>query len=244
MRVLSVIALVLLSGCGIGVCAGNSACAPSAATYLSVAQRNSANILAWPAVAGATSYNVYWSTSPGVTKSSNKISGVTSPYTHSGLTNGIAYYYIVTALALGQESAVSQQTSGAPTAMEFMPFPQSGVGYVDFPATSASDVFATDTALYVATNRGLAITTDGGTTFSTRTFANGLGSNSVLKVYASSSHVFAATSAGLSISTDGGASFINKTTANGLGSNAVQGVYATGGKVYVAANGGGLSITP
>ena len=47
----------------------------------------------WSSAAGATSYNLYWSTSPGVTKATGtKISSVTSPYVHSGLTNGTTYY--------------------------------------------------------------------------------------------------------------------------------------------------------
>lgn len=40
--------------------------------------------LAWDAVAGAVSYNLYWSTVPGVTPANGtKISGVRNPYTHT-----------------------------------------------------------------------------------------------------------------------------------------------------------------
>jgi len=58
------------------------------------------NTISWTASDGASSYNVYWSTSSGVTKSSGtKISGITSTsYTHSGLTNGVDYYYVITAV--------------------------------------------------------------------------------------------------------------------------------------------------
>jgi hypothetical protein len=75
-----------------------------------------------------------------------------------------------------------------------------------------------------------------------RTTADGLGSNSVRGVYVSGSTVYAATDGGLSISTDGGASFTNKTTADGLGSNDVHGVHASGSMVYAATE-GGLSIS-
>ncbi|MFD2571935.1 putative Ig domain-containing protein [Spirosoma soli] len=79
-------------------------------------------------------------------------------------------------------------------------------------------------------------------TYTTRTTANGLGSNAVFGVYAVGNVVYAATEGGLSISTDGGQSFTNRTTANGLGSNAVNGVYSSGGVIY-AATFGGLSVS-
>ncbi|GAB3713817.1 hypothetical protein GCM10027592_53320 [Spirosoma flavus] len=80
-------------------------------------------------------------------------------------------------------------------------------------------------------------------TYTTRTTANGLGSNNSFSVYAVGNIVYAATQGGLSISTDGGNSFTNKTTANGLGSNFVIRVHAVGNVVYAATLGGGLSIS-
>jgi uncharacterized repeat protein (TIGR03803 family) len=101
----------------------------------------------------------------------------------------------------------------------------------------------TVTLLYAATGGGgLSISFDGGNTFTTRTTANGLGSNGVLGVYAFGSTVYAATSGGLSISLDSGNSFTNKTIANGLLSDYVYGVYAVGSTVYAATQ-GGLSIS-
>ncbi len=56
--------------------------------------------LSWNPVAGATSYNVYWSTSGTLTTdNATKIAGVATPYAHGGLTNGVSYYYIVAAVA-------------------------------------------------------------------------------------------------------------------------------------------------
>ena len=54
-------------------------------------------VLDWGQVDNAKSYSLYWDTVPNVTTSSNRIVNVSSPYTHSALTNGLTYYYIVTA---------------------------------------------------------------------------------------------------------------------------------------------------
>jgi len=71
--------------------------------------------ISWNAVSGATSYNLYWSTSSGVTKNSGtKVTGVTSPYTHSGRTNGATYYYVVTAVNSSGEGVESAQASAKP----------------------------------------------------------------------------------------------------------------------------------
>jgi hypothetical protein len=76
--------------------------------------------LSWTAVSGATSYNIYWSTTSGVNKTTyaGKITGVTSPsYAHSGRTNSTQYYYIITALVGGVESTTpSTQQSATPQA--------------------------------------------------------------------------------------------------------------------------------
>ena len=44
--------------------------------------------LSWSPVTGATSYNLYWATTAGVTTAENKVVGINSPYIHSGLTDG------------------------------------------------------------------------------------------------------------------------------------------------------------
>jgi len=71
----------------------------------------------WSPVSGATSYNLYWSTTSSVTKiTGTKIEGVSSPYGHdSGLTNGTTYYYVVTAVGPDGESAESSEVSATPT---------------------------------------------------------------------------------------------------------------------------------
>lgn len=68
--------------------------------------------VSWSPVSGVTSYNVYWSFTPGVTTTTGtKIAGVTSPYTHTGLADATAHYYVVTALGGGGESAASAEVS-------------------------------------------------------------------------------------------------------------------------------------
>ena len=105
-----------------------------------------------------------------------------------------------------------------------------------------NEVFVLGTTVYAATNLGLSISTNGGTSFTNKTTEDGLGSDIVYGVYAAGSTVYAATSNGLSISTNGGTSSTNKTTANGLGSNVVTDVFAVGTTVYAATT-GGLSIS-
>lgn len=89
---------------------------PSAPTGVSVTAGNASNTISWSNVSDATSYNLYWSTSSGVTTSTGtKITGVTNPYTHTGLTNGTMYYYIITAVNSYGESSASSQVSAMPT---------------------------------------------------------------------------------------------------------------------------------
>jgi len=71
--------------------------------------------LSWDPVPDATSYNIYWSTSRDVSKSTGTmIPGVNSPYTHTGLVDGQTYYYIVTAVVLGVEGESSSTVAATP----------------------------------------------------------------------------------------------------------------------------------
>jgi fibronectin type 3 domain-containing protein len=76
--------------------------------------------LAWAAVSGASSYNVYWSKAAGVTPGGagvTKIGSLTSTsYSHVGLVNGDRYYYVVTAVNSSGEGKASSEVSAAPQA--------------------------------------------------------------------------------------------------------------------------------
>ena len=89
--------------------------------------------LSWENASGATTYNIYWSATAGVSKQTGtKISDVSSPYYHTGLTNGTTYYYVVTAANQYGESSESQEASAAPSPSN-PPLPPSDV------ATQAGD---------------------------------------------------------------------------------------------------------
>jgi hypothetical protein len=67
--------------------------------------------LAWDNVPNATSYNIYWKDSPGVTKrNGKKISNVKNPHTIKGLKPG-TYFFVVTAVNELGESAESEEFS-------------------------------------------------------------------------------------------------------------------------------------
>ena len=79
-------------------------------------------VIRWDEVTGAISYNLYWSTSPGVSKQNgNRIEGLTSPFTHSGLINGTTYFYVVTAVNEKGESTESNQVSAVPASAILAP---------------------------------------------------------------------------------------------------------------------------
>ncbi len=110
--------VLLISSCGGGGGGGAATSATPALnvpTGLSAAAGNATNSISWAASSGATSYNLYWSTATGVNKTNGtQITGVTSPYSHTGLANGTSYYYVVTAVYAGGEGAESTQVSAIP----------------------------------------------------------------------------------------------------------------------------------
>ena len=89
--------------------------APSAPTSVTGAAGAGAATITWPAVATATSYNIYHSTSPGVTKATGtKVTGATSGGSVPGLVRGNPYYFVVTAVNAGGESGVSNEVTVTP----------------------------------------------------------------------------------------------------------------------------------
>jgi fibronectin type 3 domain-containing protein len=90
---------------------------PAAPTSVSADAGPSRATISWNNVTGATSYNIYHSTTSPVSKATGtKVAGVTSPSVVTPLVNGTTYYFVVTAVNADGESADSSQTSAVPTA--------------------------------------------------------------------------------------------------------------------------------
>lgn len=69
--------------------------------------------LAWDPTEEASSYNIYWRSTKGVTRQNGiKIPKVNTPHKLTGLIHGVSYYFVVTALDdKGTESNVSEEIS-------------------------------------------------------------------------------------------------------------------------------------
>lgn len=92
-------------------CATPTPGVPSAPASLSATAASNGTIgLSWAASSGATSYNVKRSTSAGT--ETTLASGVTSAaYTDANVSNGVKYYYVVSAVNVSGESANSNEAS-------------------------------------------------------------------------------------------------------------------------------------
>ncbi len=99
-----------------GSSSGSKGNPPSAPTGVTATSGNAQVTLNWNKVSNAAAYNIYWSTTSGVTPANGtKIPKVTTPYTQTKLTNGTTYYYVVTAIDNSGESAPSSQVSATPS---------------------------------------------------------------------------------------------------------------------------------
>ncbi|MGZ8450364.1 MAG: fibronectin type III domain-containing protein, partial [Candidatus Deferrimicrobiaceae bacterium] len=108
------IAVFALSACGGG---SDSVTLPSPPAALTADAGDNQVVLNWPSVNGAATYNVYYGTATPVTTSSTKLTGtVSAPKTVSGLANGTPYFFAVSAVNAGGESALSVERSATPDA--------------------------------------------------------------------------------------------------------------------------------
>ncbi len=73
--------------------------------------------VSWSAVVNVVNYNIYWDTITGVTTVSNKLTfdSTKTDFIHTSLTNGITYYYKVSAQNLVGESSLSNEVSETPS---------------------------------------------------------------------------------------------------------------------------------
>lgn len=93
---------------------GNAIAAPPPENIDALAESEKVTIT-WDRVSTASSYNIYWSNYPGVSKfTGTVIRNVTSPYVHLNLTNGLNYYYVVTAENVYGESPESAEVNAKP----------------------------------------------------------------------------------------------------------------------------------
>ncbi len=162
-QILPMAVFLFLAACGGGSGGGGTNATPIAApAQLTVdpGDETSRVTLSWPGVNGAVSYNIYYSTHAGVTKTnSTKIAGFSSPYELLGLTNGTPYFFVVSAVGgNGLESAVSVEKTATPMALPPPLSPgnvhvDSGSGQLVFSWDASED--ATSYNLYYATASGV-----------------------------------------------------------------------------------------
>jgi formylglycine-generating enzyme required for sulfatase activity len=95
---------------------------------------NARATVTWLPVANAISYNVYYSTSPGVTRlTGKKVGDQHSPHVVRDLKNDTTYYFVVTSVSKTGESNSSTEVSATPSATPPPPAP------VDVSASPAGD---------------------------------------------------------------------------------------------------------
>lgn len=128
---LAVLAVIVLTACGDGsggnTSTGTGISAPLAPTGITAVKGNAQATVSWTAAVGATSYNVYYRNTAGVTiANGTKVAGSTSAGAVTGLTNGTTYYFAVTAVNAAGESAVSSEVNAMPQAP--VPAAPTGVG--------------------------------------------------------------------------------------------------------------------
>lgn len=121
--------VALLAACGGGGGGGSSStdAAPGAPSAMTVIAGDNETTISWGAVAGATAYNVYRSTTQGVL--GTKIAATTSTsYVDSTAANGTTYYYQVTADNAAGEGSPSAQSPGVTPAVPVaVPVPPTGL---------------------------------------------------------------------------------------------------------------------
>jgi fibronectin type 3 domain-containing protein len=122
--------LVLLASCGGGADTTTTTpppdntppAVPAVPTGLAATPGNASVALSWSASSGATSYHVKRATTSGGAYT-QIAAPTTTTFSDTSLTNGTAYYYVVSALDSAGESANSTQASATPAAPTAIPAP-------------------------------------------------------------------------------------------------------------------------
>jgi hypothetical protein len=114
--------IVFAAGCSGGGSGGgtpppqNPFTITSPSSFSAVAGNNSVT-LSWSPVTGADSYNIYRSLSSPVTKTTGTVIAagiISTAYSDTTVTIGARYFYVVTSISSGVESAVSPEVSAIP----------------------------------------------------------------------------------------------------------------------------------
>jgi hypothetical protein len=123
-----------------------SATAPPAPTGLTATAGNGTVGLTWGASAGATSYSVYRGTAPGAEGTTPVGTTASTSFTDTGLTNGTAYYYKVTASNSAGASPNSNEATATPASgsgalllSQGQPATASSLQAAGYPASNAVD---------------------------------------------------------------------------------------------------------
>lgn len=158
--------------------------------------------LSWPAVTGATSYNIYWSNSASLTTANGTVISVSgTSYTHTGLTWTQPYYYLVTAVNSAHESVASSVLKAS-----------ANIQWTNYTSTQGlpnkeiSSIAISGSNIYLGTiGGGVAVSTNSGSTWTIYSTASGLTDSFVYGICLSGSNLYASTSStGLFLSTNGG----------------------------------------
>jgi hypothetical protein len=159
-----VLLMLALAGCGGGgggESSDSSGLPPAQPSGVTVKAETAQATVSWPAVAGATSYNIYYSATAGQETTSNgtRVANATSPKVINGLTNGTTYYFIVTAVDASGESSASSEVSATPLAIPSGIQATAGDGQVTVGWTAAAG--ATSYNVYYSTAAGQETTPSG-----------------------------------------------------------------------------------
>jgi fibronectin type 3 domain-containing protein len=132
---------------------GAFAQAPPVPTGVSAAGTTGSVTVTWSASTGATSYNIYRSTTSGGEGTAAYATGITGlTYTNSSLANGSSFFYTVAAVSSGGTSAQSSEVTARPLAQITTLSAKTGNGQITIRFTGVTG--ATSYNLYRGTSSG------------------------------------------------------------------------------------------
>jgi len=174
----------------------------------------------WSGVDGASSYNLYYSTTSPVTTSSTKVTGATSPYVLFPLPNSTGYYFAITAIENSVEGPLSPQAFGMTSGGSGGPWVKAANSGSNF--TSVTKDLASGTTLYATSTNtvGLYKSTDAGDTWTALSGPfSGYGMHAVA---ANGSNVLVAGQGAIYRSSNGGSTWSTSLSGAGIGEDFIN----------------------